>query len=297
MSLTWLADELRKAGLTVIEHRDWRTHDRPGSWSPRYGVVHATAAPRSQPDSVQIAVVRDGRSDLPGPIANAVIDRQGRWHVVSAGRCNSTLVGTAGPYKGLGNTYALSTEACNDNRGEPWPPAQYESYVRGWAVLCRRLGWSPSHLVGHKEHTPSRKTDPTFDMARFRRDVAEVLAGEDDDMTRDDIRDAVIEALGTALPIGANGPAARLRDKGWAAKISVLGLLAYIFEHAVDGRPLAELAALRTELAALTGRDPVDEAAVAAQLLTVLTPAAIAAALPAETARQVAAELATRLQE
>ncbi|MFY1669487.1 N-acetylmuramoyl-L-alanine amidase [Plantactinospora sp. WMMB334] len=186
MALTWLADELRKAGLTVVEHSGWKTHDRPGSWSPTYGVVHATAAPRSQADSVQVRVVRDGRSDLPGPIANAVVDRQGRWHVVSAGRCNSTLTGTAGPYKGRGNSQALSTEACNDNRSEPWPAAQYRSYVRGWAAWCRRLGWPASRLVGHKEHTPGRKTDPTFNMDQFRRNVAGVLAGEDDDMEQSD---------------------------------------------------------------------------------------------------------------
>ncbi|MFY1688188.1 N-acetylmuramoyl-L-alanine amidase [Plantactinospora sp. WMMB782] len=182
MALTWLADELRKAGLTVVEHSNWKTHDRPGSWSPTFGVVHATAAPRSQKDSVQIGVVRNGRSDLPGPIANAVIDRDGVWHLVSAGRCNSTLAGTAGPYKGKGNTYALSTEACNDNRGEPWTEKQYRSYVRGWAAWCRRLGWSANRLVGHKEHTPGRKTDPTFSMSQFRADVAAVLDGKDDDM-------------------------------------------------------------------------------------------------------------------
>lgn len=180
MSYTWLADVLRGAGVTVVEHTGWRTHDRPGDWSPRYGVVHATAAPRSQSDDVQVRVVRDGRSDLPGPIANAVIDRQGRWHVVSGGRCNSTLAGTAGPFEGLGNTYALSTEACNDNISEPWPAVQYQSYVRGWAAWCRRLGWTPAKLVGHKEHTPGRKTDPTFNMNTFRADVARVLSGEDD---------------------------------------------------------------------------------------------------------------------
>ncbi|MFJ8687201.1 hypothetical protein [Micromonospora wenchangensis] len=43
------------------------------------------------------------------------------------------------------------------------------------------------------------------------------------------------------------------------------------------------------------GQDPVDERAVAAELLKVLTPAAIAAALPDEVARQVADELAGRL--
>ncbi|MEV6801326.1 hypothetical protein AB0M91_23710, partial [Micromonospora rifamycinica] len=43
------------------------------------------------------------------------------------------------------------------------------------------------------------------------------------------------------------------------------------------------------------GQDPIDEQAVAAELLRVLTPEAISAALPDEVARQVADELARRL--
>lgn len=43
------------------------------------------------------------------------------------------------------------------------------------------------------------------------------------------------------------------------------------------------------------GKDPVDEAAVAAELLKVLTPQAIAAAVPPELAAQVADELARRM--
>jgi N-acetylmuramoyl-L-alanine amidase len=183
----WLADVLRAAGLTVVEQPGWRTHRRPRQWRPTYGVVHATAAPRSQSDEEQVRVVRKGRSDLPGPIANACVDRRGRWHVISAGNCNTTLNGTAGPFNGLGNRHALGVEACNNNglEGEPfepWPEAQYRSYVRGWAAICRKLGWTEANLVGHKEHTPGHKSDPTFSMKRFRADVADVLAGKDNDV-------------------------------------------------------------------------------------------------------------------
>lgn len=187
-TIPWLADELRTAGLTVVEHPGWKTHARPGAWEPRYGIVHATAAPRTQPDDVQVRVVRNGRgapNPLPGPIANACVDRRGNWHVLAAGRCNTTVPGGAGPYEGLGNTNALGVEACNDNGlhdpPEPWPDVQYRSYVRGWAAIARRLGWKPDQLRGHKEHCPGHKTDPTFSMATFRGDVAAVLAGKDTD--------------------------------------------------------------------------------------------------------------------
>lgn len=166
--ITWLADVLRADGLTVVEHAGWKTRMRSGAWEPRFGVVHATAAPTSQSDSVQVAVVRDGRSDLPGPIAVACVDRQGRWHVLAAGRCNTTLVGTDGAFEGYGNAYAIGVEACNNNINEPWPAVQYEAYSAGWAAICRRMGWRADRLVGHKEHTPGHKTDPTFRMAAFR---------------------------------------------------------------------------------------------------------------------------------
>lgn len=181
MAITWLADVLRAASVTVVEHSGWKTRTVDGTWSPRFGIVHATAAPDSQADDTQIRIVRDGRSDLDGPIANACVDRAGRWHVLAAGRCNTTIAGTSGPYAGQGNTYALGVEACNDNRGGAWPDVQYRAYVRGWAAIARKLGWSPAQLRGHKEHTPGHKTDPTFDMAGFRANVARVLAGEDDD--------------------------------------------------------------------------------------------------------------------
>jgi hypothetical protein len=197
--ILWLADALRDAGLTVVEHSGWKDHAVSGSWTPTYGIAHATAAPKSQPDDTQVRIVRDGRSDLRGPIANACVDRRGRWHVLSAGRCNTTIVGTAGPYKGLGNTNALGVEACNDNRSEPWPAVQYESYYRGWAVICKRLGWQPSRVRGHKEHTPGHKTDPTFNMDQFRRDIAAAMDG-DDDMTPEQAKQLQrIEAHVTAL--------------------------------------------------------------------------------------------------
>jgi hypothetical protein len=208
MAITWLADVLRGAGLTVVEHAGWKTRAIDGDWSPRYGIVHATAAPRSQSDTDQIRIVRDGRTGLRGPIANACVDRAGRWHVLAAGRCNTTIEGTAGPYQGLGNTYALGVEACNDNVDEPWLAVQYDSYVRGWAAIARKLGWTPERLRGHKEHTPGHKTDPTFNMTAFRGRVAAVLAGEDNDVgTLTGVQGEKFDDMHYTLTGGINNPA------------------------------------------------------------------------------------------
>lgn len=183
MRATWLPGALRAAGLTVVEHDGWETRGfQP--WAPRFGIVHATAAPRSQSDATQVAIVRDGHSTLRGPIANAVVDRSGRWHVVASGQCNTALTGWAGPADGLGNEHLLGVEACNNNNrpgepNEPWPDVQYQAYVRGWAVICTRMGWGAQRCVGHKEHQPGDKSDPSFDMGTFRRRVAAAIEGGD----------------------------------------------------------------------------------------------------------------------
>ncbi|MFI1195521.1 hypothetical protein ACH4T9_20000 [Micromonospora sp. NPDC020750] len=135
--------------------------------------------------------------------------------------------------------------------------------------------------------------------------------GLEDTVTKDDIKAAVRELLAEPLPYGAKGPADRLAAKGWSKKLSILGQLAYVMEHAVDGAPSGELAAIRAQLTELTGKDWTDETAVVAgvlaglgpdrlaQALTAagLTPEAIAAAVPADMARQVVDELTTRLRE
>lgn len=201
MRVLWLADVLTAAGLDVVQHDGWRTRGFE-PWSPRYGIVHATAAPRTQPDSTQIAIVRDGHKGLAGPIANAVVDRSGRWHVVASGRCNTAKTGWAGPAAGLGNTHLLGVEACNDNVSEPWPAAQYEAYVVGWAAICGRMDWDAGKCVGHREHQPGDKSDPTFSMDAFRHRVAAVMG---DDVSAQEVWEYGIRnpESGTRMSAGA----------------------------------------------------------------------------------------------
>lgn len=187
--LTWLADRLRAAGLSVVEMPGWKTHCRPGPFDPTGLIFHATADAAhtgtgdTTDDASAIRVIRDGRSDLAGPIALAYVNRQGVWYVISAGRQNTVKTGWAGPLNGLGNTHVVGVEAENDNKGEPWPQVQLDSLRRGFAVILRGIGQPASRLAGHYEHQPHDKTDPYgIDMNTFRRQVADVMAGKDTDM-------------------------------------------------------------------------------------------------------------------
>lgn len=166
----WLADVLRKAGLDVVEVNGWRTRGSD-TFSPGGVIAHATAGARTSTDQGELNVLLNGSTSAPPPIAQLLLSRAGRYYVVASGRCNHIL-----SKGGVGNTHRIGIEAMNDNRGEPWPPAQYEAYVRGVAAIYRHTGWNLSTLKGHKEHQ-TEKSDPTFDMASFRGRVKTALTG------------------------------------------------------------------------------------------------------------------------
>ncbi|MBE1492179.1 peptidoglycan recognition protein family protein [Plantactinospora soyae] len=178
MRLLWLADVLRSAGLTVHEVGGWRSRGST-SFDPHGIICHETRGSLHSTDAGEIYVLLNGSATAPPPIAQLYLSRTGDWHVVASGRCNHVRVGWAGPFKGVGNSGLIGIEA-QHALGEPWTDRQYDSYVRGVAALKRRTGWG---VGGHKEHQPggyghpSVKTDPSFNMDTFRRDVAETSSG------------------------------------------------------------------------------------------------------------------------
>lgn len=198
MRLLWLPDVLRAAGLTVREVPGWQTRSGAedpdaSTYRPQGLMAHETRAVRIASDADELRILIDGRPGLSGPIAPTYVGRDGTWHVVAAGLCHHVRTGWAGPFEGLGNPRLFGVEAAHtvavDGSGrrlETWAqkPAQYASYVRGVAAILRHTGWPPPG--GHKEHQPGDKSDPEFDMARFRADVARVLAGGSDDMEQTD---------------------------------------------------------------------------------------------------------------
>lgn len=228
--VTWLADVLRAAGVTVVEHDGWKTRGRPlstGSFLPRGVMLHEDGSGRgSSPNEPSYLVRGDGEgSAKPGPLCQLWIDYQGRWHTIAAGRCNHAGVGPGFGVvpRNSGNTYLIGIETDN-TEGEDWTPAMRRSLVPGMAALFRRLGADPAHaLMGHKEYAPGRKSDPdSINMPQLRRDVAAALtpappkppAPKDEwDMTPkerqaliDDIAEKVVADLLVADPGKVGGP-------------------------------------------------------------------------------------------
>ena len=120
--------------------------------------------------------------------------------------------------------------------------------------------------------------------------------GEDDMAIRDD-PDAWAQAWRTEALVAGRDSVAAGPTKGepvWVVRaIKALATAVGQSDEAVAAQLRDEFAAIE---AAVKDSEPVDPQAVAQSVLTVLTPQAIAAAIPAEIADQVADELAARLQ-
>lgn len=189
---------LRVEGLRVVEHDGWQTRGRPGSFTPVGVLCHHTATRATSSDAAVVRLLIGGRSDLPGPLCQIGLARDGTVHLIAAGRANhaGSAKSSGTVAAGDGNTLYIGIEAFNDGVGEKWPAAQYDAYVTLAAALCKHVtGNSAQTVRGHKETSVTGKVDPLFDMEDFRARVHAELTtapvptpapSEEDDMALDD---------------------------------------------------------------------------------------------------------------
>lgn len=175
-ALFWLPEVLQAAHLNVVLVDGWAERGRAEMGVIQGVMCHHTA--NKQPGNMPtLQTLIHGREDLPGPQSQLGLGRDGTWYVIAAGRANHA---GAGAFRGnkAGNSCFIGIEAENSGLAdEPWPPVQYQSYVRGAAALLRKLGAGVDCCIGHKEFAlpAGRKIDPSFDMPSFREQVARCL--------------------------------------------------------------------------------------------------------------------------
>jgi len=175
-SLTWLPDVLLQAGLKVAIEPGWESRGRSEMGSVQGVLCHHTAGPKTG-NMPTLRLLKEGRADLPGPLAQLGLGRDGTFYVVAAGLCNHAGKGS---YRGIvaGNTHLIGIEAEHTGlKGDPWPDIQLRAYQHGVAALLAHLGLAPDFCIGHKEWAPGRKPDPTFEMDPFRAAVDAVMSG------------------------------------------------------------------------------------------------------------------------
>lgn len=177
-SLTWLADVLVQAGLNVAEVPGWKNRGR-AEVGPIKGVICHHTAGAANGNMPSLSVITNGRTGLPGPLAQLGLGRDGTYYVVAAGRCNHA---GAGNWQGLrnGNQNFIGIEAENTGLGEAWPAVQLDAYRRGAAAILKRVRADAIMCCSHKEYAlpPGRKPDPKgIDMVDFRLHVSMIMAG------------------------------------------------------------------------------------------------------------------------
>lgn len=178
-SLIWLPQVLKSAGLKVSLVDGWENRGR-GDMGTVVGVIcHHTVGPRNG-NMPSLGTLVNGRSDLPGPLAQLGLGRDGTYYVIAAGKCNHAGPGS---WKGItkGNSQFIGIEAENTGHSNdfPWPEIQMDAYRRGVAAILRHIGTTADFCAGHKEYAlpPGRKPDPNFDMNAFRTVVTAILNG------------------------------------------------------------------------------------------------------------------------
>lgn len=264
MSASTFVSALKKEGVKVSErYSGWRSHNRnhKGAWGGVNGVlIHHTAGRSS------LSLCYNGRSDLPGPLCHTHLAKDGTATMCSAGRANhagpvarnahNAVVNesishprpsrSSGTVDGNAHYYGIEIENLGTGK-DPYPSVQYDAAVRWAAAICRHHGWTADSVVGHKETSVEGKIDPSFDMNKFRRDVAARLKGsagsgsttEEDDMpTLNEIVEAVAKKDGH-FAVSEKMRAGNPSNKEWKLE-SILQLLG---DHAIETR--AEIAALR----------------------------------------------------
>lgn len=209
---------LRNRGLKVVTVPGYKTRGRPastGGFRPAGVLCHHTATSIRTLIAAVLRLLVFGRPDLPGPLCQFGLGRDGTVYMVALGRANhaGTAKASGTMSAGDGNEIYIGIEAFNDGVGEKWPAAQYNAYVLLCAALSLDFNKNSANTVrGHKETSFTGKIDPTFDMDAFRVKVAskmdELKTGEvsETKLTRGA---AVDHALSDLLSVESKGGRAK----------------------------------------------------------------------------------------
>jgi len=150
----WLADVLRAEDVRLVEYPGWRNRGHGDFKDIRGVMAHHTGS-----DNASAASIANGRPDLPGPLSQLHIARDGTVTVVAVGIAWHAGKGMY-PWlpTNMGNWHMIGIECANTGTSltaphrTNWPNAQYEALVRSCAAINRRLAQNSSRTIGHKEY-------------------------------------------------------------------------------------------------------------------------------------------------
>jgi len=168
MRLTWLADVLRDAGLTVVEWPNWQSFGSRELDDDLWGIVvhHTASAPGSEEGRNALALRTRSASGVPPPRAHLLVARSGTVHVLSAMKANHA---GSGSWPGVRDQAQLvGIEIDNNGLGsEVFPQHQAEAVLRACAAICAHQSWEANRVISHHEWAPARKPDPRGPVALY----------------------------------------------------------------------------------------------------------------------------------
>lgn len=182
--IPWLADAARLTGYPVVENAGWRTRGVPGSNGQPLpmrvceGVVLHHTADGPTGDYPSLRVVRDGRSDLQGPLAHYGLARSGAIQVIASGLCYHAGASSWAGFSDLNDEFIGIEAEATGTTSDCWTDEQLDAYPRLVAAILYYLHRDASRAGGHKEVClpRGRKIDPAFiDLNAFRAQVAHLL--------------------------------------------------------------------------------------------------------------------------
>lgn len=182
MRVLELPDMLRKYGVEPVEVAGWKTRGNEFPSRPDGALRHWTAGSTSG-RTPSLGIVTNGRSDLPGPLAQILQSRESagtkdKAYVIASGKANHA---GAGVWNGISGNYALlGNEIEWSGPGEAFSAARIDISERIMAALLDCCtGTNNNDVAEHREYaTPAgRKIDTNLDGNVMRRRMAVLRSG------------------------------------------------------------------------------------------------------------------------
>lgn len=160
-----MADDFRRFGLAVVEDAGWQSRGRAFPRTPIVSVNHHTACAfcgNSNPHRCPIypsgPILINGRTGVPGPLANAGQRRDDVVHVIASGKSNNAGRGSWRGADSNYDTYGLEIEF-SGLEGEAFPWVRFDTAARVQAAWAWRSGYGAESVCQHFEWAPTRKID------------------------------------------------------------------------------------------------------------------------------------------
>ena len=199
---------LKAEGVPFTELEGWTGRGRDQATGKLFGPVHGSLNHHTAGrDSLQAIAYKGLSAAVPAPLAHVLLPKSGRLVLVADGRANHAGLAALNsfnaikaetaipkPSKASGTTdgndalYGIEVENLGDGQ-DTYTRAQYDTWVRYNAAVCRHHGWKAGSVAGHLETSVEGKVDPRgpaegygkrgrfqFTMKQLRADVAERLA-------------------------------------------------------------------------------------------------------------------------